>query len=82
MPLTPTPVCLFLEQPILGAKYVGNKMLWKFCNISVWLGNMLSKKTAKSSTDTFLCYVGNGFGMPKAYSRPLLGATVTPNLVP
>ena len=43
---------------------------------------MLSKKTAESSTDTFLCYVGNGFGMPKAYSRPLLGATVTPNLVP
>ena len=46
-----------------AAKYVGNKMPRQFHNFPVCLGNASAKHIAEDSVETFLYYVGNGFGL-------------------
>ena len=52
-----------------GAKYFGNKIPRRFQNFSVYVGNTSAKKTAEDSAETFLYYVGNGFGMPRHFAK-------------
>ena len=65
----------FLKCPCLislqnsGATYVSNKMLIQFQNFLVCLNNTLAKKTAEDSVETFLYYVGNGFGIPRHFVK-------------
>ena len=53
----------------LGAKYAGKKMPRRFQNFSVCLGNTSAKETAKDSAETFIYYVGNGFGIPRHIAK-------------
>ena len=38
-------------------------------NFSVCLGNALAKKTVEDSKDTFVHYLGNGFGIPRHFAE-------------
>ena len=52
-----------------GAKYVGNKMRWRFQNFSGCLGNTSAKKTAEALAEICVYYVGNNFGIPWHFAR-------------
>ena len=54
------------------AKYVGNNMPRRFQNFSVCLGNNSAKKkkkNAEDSAETFVHYIGNGFGIPRHFTK-------------
>ena len=44
------------------AKYIGNKMLGQ-------KKKYVGKITAKESAESFLCYVGNSFGIPQHFAK-------------
>ena len=60
--LLKSPCLLSLQNS--GGKYISNKILRQFQNFSVCLSNTLAKKIAEDSEETFVYYVGNGFGIP------------------